>query len=391
MKILHIAPLSPYNVGWSYQDNLLPKYQRKLGHDVCVVVSPFENTANGKVDVGETDFILEDGIHVYRRRRLFGNGPFGKAISFTNVKDVINDFKPDFIMIHSLMTLSVFQAIKYKKHRNPNCVIIQDNHLDENIGRRKTKLLTDAYYWYWRLVNKFAKKYVSKYYGVTPWRQDFIINRFGIEQEKTDLLIMGADTDEIDFSRRNDLYNEFHNKYCPKGEFLIVTGGKIEKNKKIHLLMSAVEKIKGVKLLVFGTVSDDYKNEIDSSCNENVIMVGWKAPNEINDIFLGADMAIFPGQHSVLWEQACACKIPCLFAKWDRMDYLNNGGNSDFIADVSVKGLKQVIMQYLTTATYKEMDRVAKSEATDIFSYVSIAEKSLELISTNTQLNKTEA
>ena len=66
MKILHVAPLSPYNIDWSYQDNLLPKYQRKLGHEVWVVVSPFENTSNGKADVGETDFVLDDGVHVFR-------------------------------------------------------------------------------------------------------------------------------------------------------------------------------------------------------------------------------------------------------------------------------------------------------------------------------------
>ena len=38
MKILHIAPNAPYNRGWGYQENLLPKYHKKLGHDVTVVV-----------------------------------------------------------------------------------------------------------------------------------------------------------------------------------------------------------------------------------------------------------------------------------------------------------------------------------------------------------------
>ena len=38
MKILHIAPNAPYNRGWGYQENLLPKYQKKLGHDVTVIV-----------------------------------------------------------------------------------------------------------------------------------------------------------------------------------------------------------------------------------------------------------------------------------------------------------------------------------------------------------------
>ena len=39
MRILHIAPSAPYNDYWGYQDNLLPKYHRKLGHEVTVIVT----------------------------------------------------------------------------------------------------------------------------------------------------------------------------------------------------------------------------------------------------------------------------------------------------------------------------------------------------------------
>lgn len=382
---MHIAPLSPYNVGWSYQDNLLPKYQRKMGHEVVVVVSPFENTSNGKKDVGEADFILDDGVHVYRRRRMFGNSPFGKAISFTDVGDILKSFQPDFVMIHSMITLTVFQAIQYKKKYNPQCVIIQDNHLDENIGRRKTKLLTDLFYQYWRFVNRFSKKYVAKYYGVTPWRQDFIVKRFGIEREKTDVLIMGADDELIDFDNRDQIRNDLRNQYNIGSNFVICTGGKIEKNKKIDLLMKAVKGMPGVKLLVFGNVADNYKDEIEKSINENVIMLGWMNTKEINDVFLASDIAVFPGQHSVLWEQACACKIPCLFAYWDGMNHLNNGGNCAFISADSVEAIRNSIMKYTNTDAYEELKEKADSPLTDVFLYKNIADKSLEAASQKMQ------
>ena len=380
MKILHIAPLSPYNIGWSYQDNLLPKYQRKLGHDVTVVVSTFENTDNGKIDVGESDFILDDGVHVYRRRRKFGNGPLGKAVSFTYVKDILETVKPDFVMIHSLMTLSVFQVIEYKKTVNPNCIIIHDNHLDENIGKRKTKLLTDIFYKYWKVVNSFSKKYISKYYGVTPWRQEFIINRFGIEEKKTDVLIMGADDELIDFKNRIQIKKEFRNKYFLDKEFVICTGGKIERNKKIDLLMKAVEGLEGIKLVVFGNVAEDYKNEINNAMNSNVIMLGWQDTKHINDIFLSSDLAVFPGQHSVLWEQACACKLPCVFAYWNGMSHLDVGGNCKFIKDVNTSELRTSICSCINSSEYEKMKKVAESKRTDVFSYRNIALKSLETV-----------
>ena len=378
MKILHVAPLSPYNVGWSYQDNLLPKYQRKMGHEVCVVVSPFENTDNGKVDVGECDFFLDDGVHIYRRRRKLGNGPLGKAISFTNIKDILEDFKPDFVMIHSLMTLSVFQVISYKKKVNPNCVIIHDNHLDENIGKRKTKFLTTVFYRYWKIVNSFSKKYVSKYYGVTPWRQDFIVDRFGIEREKTDVLIMGADDELIDLKNSDHIKSIFRKKFELEKDFVICTGGKIEKNKKIDILMRAVNGLTGVKLVVFGNVADNYKNEIEAAMNDNVIMLGWQNTKHINDIFLSSDLAIFPGQHSVLWEQACACKIPCVFAYWNGMSHLDVGGNCIFIKDINQEEIRKIICSCLNTPEYFKMKKIAESSLTDVFSYKDIAIKSLE-------------
>ena len=378
MKILHIAPISPYNVGWSYQDNLLPAYQRKLGHEVRVVVSPFENTPNGKVDVGESDFILPDGVHVYRRRRWLGNGPIGKAVSFTDVWDILTEYKPDLVMIHSLMTLTVYQVIKYKKKHNPNCVIIHDNHLDENIGFKKNKILTDLFYGYWSVANHFAKPYISKYYGVTPWRRDFIVNRFKIKPENTDVLIMGADMDKIHFDMRETYRAEIDKKYGTKGKFLIVTGGKIERNKSIAPLMQAVDHMDNVKLLVFGSVADDYLSDIESSKNENTVLMGWMDIDHINELLLAADLAVFPGQHSVLWEQACACKIPCVFRFWQGMDHLNNGGNAEFIPDEGVDTLRKEIQSLMYTSHYQKMLAVARSDATDVFSYVEIAKKSLE-------------
>lgn len=379
MKILHVAPLAPYNLNWSYQENLLPKYQKKLGHEVRIVVSTYENQKNGKVDVGEADFFLDDGTRVYRRKRLFQNTFLGKLISFTNIMDILIEYKPDFIMIHSLMTLCVFQVIKYKNKYNHDCVIIQDNHLDENIGKKKNKLLTDLFYMYWRFINKFSQKYISKYYGVTPWRKEFLIKRFGIPESKTDLLIMGADFDNLNICKQDDYRKEIRKKYQLNSEFLIVTGGKIEKNKKIDLLMKAVRDIKDIKLLVFGTVADDYLEEIESSLSDNVIMVGWLNNEDILKTFMACDLAVFPGQHSVLWEQACACKIPCLFAHWEHMEHLNNGGNSAEFSNISVDGIKNVILEYKNTSKYRKMLNKAKSNITDIYRYDDIAVKSLEI------------
>ena len=91
-------------------------------------------------------------------------------------------------------------------------------------------------------------------------------------------------------------------------------------------------------------------------------------------------MVFFPGQHSVLWEQACASKVPCVFEKWEGMDHVNNGGNSDFVTPITEEKIAEKIEMLKFTAKYFKMKSIAESKATDIYLYSNIAKKSLETI-----------
>lgn len=142
--------------------------------------------------------------------------------------------------------------------------------------------------------------------------------------------------------------------------------------------MEAVKNFNNVKLLVFGNINDNIKNDFNKALNKNVIFIGWIKAENVYDYFLSADLVFFPGLHSVLWEQACACKVPCVFSDIKGMEHLNNGGNSLFIKDKTVKGMRDLIENLIFTEKYFEMLQIAKSEKTDIYLYSKIAEKSLE-------------
>jgi hypothetical protein len=71
--------------------------------------------------------------------------------------------------------------------------------------------------------------------------------------------------------------------------------------------MSAVAKISrsDVKLIVFGTPNEDMADEFSTlGESESIRAVGWVDAAKVYDYLLAADLAIFPGTHSVLWEQA---------------------------------------------------------------------------------------
>lgn len=384
MKILNIAPESPYNEGWGYQDNLLPKYQKKLDNEVILVV-PTKMHKNGKiVETAEEDYCSKDGFRVIRRPIKYVKFPgMGKLLFYIEVSDIIQNFKPDLVFLHGLSSITIFQLIRYKK-KNPHLVIVRDNHLDYNIGYKplssiKSRIICAVY----RIINKLTIESVDKVYCVTPWRKKYAEDVFGIPKDKAEVLLMGADDEKIHFADRDNIRKHIRNMYGIHNEdFLIVTGGKIDANKKIDILIQACASLENVYLLVFGELLDNYKEVVLDIVDKhkNIIYIGWIDADQVYDFFLSSDLVVFPGQHSVLWEQACACKTPCVFADWEGMHHVNNGGNSVFITDLNEKNIQQLIKSLRFTEEYYQMQKAANSDITDIYLYSNIAKKSLELL-----------
>ena len=384
MKVIHIAPNSSYTGGWSYQENYLPKYQAKLGHDVILITTNLTHVGMHLVECGCEDFISEEGFRVIRQKSYTGFCILYKDVfKKLPVYDILVREHPDFIFFHGLVNSTIFQVCKYKRKVNRACVIVQDNHLDPNIGYSIEKARSPLRFYVLRSIYRtfflITKNCISKVYGVTPWRQTYAEKYFGVPAAMTDLLIMGADDEKINFNERDSIRSDIRKKFEIKDtDVLICTGGKIDAKKRITLLMDAVKLLDNVKLLIFGDVSDTIKDEFTGKLSDKIVWVGFIPSDECYNYFLASDLAVFPGQHSVLWEQACACKIPCLFARWEGMEHVNNGGNSDFIDDISVEGIKEKISQLMFSPEYEKMKRAAESDKTDIYLYSKIAEKSLE-------------
>lgn len=381
MKIVHIAPNSPYNEGWGYQENILPKYQKKLGHDVTLIITNETHEKGSIVKKACKDFYSSDGFRVITRNRVNSKIPIvGRTVTKIEVEDLLFDIKPDFIFYHGLISATIYQVAKYKE-KNPNCVIVQDNHLDYNIGFNPNSIKGSILKLIYRKIYRDNDKYIKKVYGVTPWRKKYAEEVFGVPQYKTDILIMGAPDDELCLTNKVRLRKEIRGKYkINENDFLIVTGGKIDDKKKIHLLMKAVNSMEDVKLLVFGEVNDNIKQKFEHELSSKIIWIGWIESMLVYQYFFASDLAFFPGQHSVLWEQACASKIPSVFERWEGMDHINNGGNSELLFPINEKTIREKIEELKFTQKYFAMRTIAESKKTDIYLYSRIAEKSLEAI-----------
>lgn len=390
MKIVHIAPGASYTEGWGYQENLLTKYQAKLGYDVTLIVQNVSRPNKVLITVPCEEFRSQDNFKVIRRaHKPIINKKITRIFTYLDVYEELSTIKPDLIFFHGLASWTIFDAIKYKK-KNPQCLIVQDNHLDYNIGFGFNTFTRRGIRAFYRFMNKRSIKYVEKVYGVTPWRKQYAEDYFRIPKSKTDVLIMGADDEQLNLPERRRIREKIREELSIReDEFVVITGGKIDKRKKIDVLMRSCSSIKNIRLIVFGDVLEDVKEEfykiIESS--SNIDFIGWLDGRRVYDYFYASDLVFFPGQHSVLWEQACASKVPCVFEKWEGMDHVNNGGNSDFITPIDVETIKSKIEGLIFTDRYYAMKSVAESEKTDIYLYSNIAKKSVEVLSHLTEGN----
>lgn len=382
MRIVHLALQAPYNEGWGYQENLLLKYQRKQGHSVALIVTNTKNTPNGIVNTDCGDYYLNDGQHIFRVDYIhFRPRKLAGFIQIYRIYKILVRLRPDLIMVHGLGNISVLQIVKYLKKINSECKIIADNHLDYyNFPQERNSIKYRIRHIMHVLLNLYMQKYYIKVYGVTPERITFQKDYFNIKAEKCDLLVMGGDDDKIHFEQQKKIRNYIRHQFQLKdSDFVIVTGGKIDYSKNVLLLMQAIRDCRDsrIKLLIFGAPNNEIADEFEKMAeNDAIRLAGWINGDAVYDFFLASDLGVFPGTHSVLWEQACASGLPCVFKDLRGMHHVDVGGNCRFIKGDTSDEIKNTIQGiYENVGDYMRMKCVATTKGVKIFSYNEIAKK----------------
>lgn len=383
MKIVHFCLAVPYIEGWGYQENILPKIHKEFGNEVFMVAAEYElNRERKKVKRQSERYINKDGINVIVLKESKRYGYYSRFNDFDGVGETLNEINPDVIFIHGGQFIALKDVIKYCK-KNKNVRLYIDHHADyynTPINTEKKLFVQRYIYGYWM---RKAAKYASVFWGVTPWRCQYLKDIVKIPENKVSLLVMGGDDEKIHFENMPNLRDDIRKSMSiGKDDFVIVTGGKIDKAKNIHLLMQAVSEIedKNIKLIVFGQAKEEMKDIVEKySKEENIYCLGWIDADKAYDYFLASDLAVFPGTHSVLWEQACACGIPGLFKDWEGMHHMDVGGNVEFLQKDSAEEIKEKILKiYNNKEKYAEMKKIAVEKGISVFSYREIAKRAIE-------------
>lgn len=383
MKIVHICLCGAMTDGLTYQENIITKYHRRMGLDVTVIASQWAwNSSGKKVQVEQTNYVNSDGVKMIRLPVLIGTVD-NRLKKYKGLSRAVESEHPDILFIHDCQFLDILVLARYAK-KHPEVKVYIDNHVDYSNGAHGWLSKNILHKGLWRYCANRIEPYTTKFYGVLPARVDFLKELYRLPAGKCELLVMGADDEMVQKAAVPEVRQSLRKKYSISEEdFLIMTGGKIDAFKtQTLLLMQAVQSIpeKKVKLIVFGSVIPELKEKVQLLADGNRIQyIGWIQAQESYQYFAAADLVVFPGRHSVFWEQVTGQGIPMLVKDWPGMHHVDIGGNVIFLQNDSADEIQQEIQSLLDCPKkYQRMKAVAAEQGMKAFSYAAIAQRAIE-------------
>jgi 1,2-diacylglycerol 3-alpha-glucosyltransferase len=384
-KILHICLANFYVDNYSYQENILPMEHKNLGYEVTIIASTetfLDNERLGYVD--PSYYVNEHGIEVYRipYSWYLPKILMKKIRSYTGLTEKLKILSPDIIFVHDVQFLDAFKIKKYVS-KNPNVKVYVDCHADFGNSARNFLSREVLHKVFYKSCAHALNKVATKFWGVLPSRVNFLKEVYDLPEEKVDLLLMGAEEKYLFLKEEYNLLDKVKRKYnINENKKLIVTGGKVNYSKcEILVLLEAVKIFEDdIELIIFGSISDDIRGKFDQILlsSSNVRHVGWLNVEDTYNILAIADLAIFPGGHSVLWEQCVAIGVPLTIRRNNLYSHLEIDNNIAWLNECSAKDIKRIIEHCLNYNNLEMLKMGAWNERRLKFSYSKIAAKSIE-------------
>lgn len=383
MKIVHICLCGAMTDGFNYQENIIAKYHKKMGYEVTIIASQWIWGTDGKLMVTDkSEYYNADGIKMLRIPTKSGNVD-KRLKSYPKLYDTVKSENPDILFVHDCQFLDITTLARYARS-HPETRLYVDNHVDYSNGAHGWISKNILHKGLWKYCIRKIEPYVTEFYGVLPARVDFLREMYNLPPEKCKLLVMGADDELVERASAPEIKKQVREKYEIKpDDFLIMTGGKIDAWKtQTLLLMEAIQKINAdnVKLIVFGSVTEELKDKVAALADgKKVQYIGWVDASQSYNLFAAADLVVFPGRHSVFWEQVTGQGIPMIVKDWPGTHHVDLGGNVLFLHEDSAKEIEEKIRQVaFDKEYYSKMKKVAEKKGMQVFSYREIAKRAIE-------------
>ncbi|MBL55848.1 MAG: hypothetical protein CMP61_01545 [Flavobacteriales bacterium] len=388
MRILHCCLANFYIDDYGYQENILTKFHQLHGHQVKILASTETYLPNKQLGyVKPSKYRTKDDIPIVRiAYSKYLPSFLGKKVrKYEGTLEEVKNFNPDLIFIHGCQFWDLIKVVRYAK--NKNIKVFADSHTDY-FNSAKTwiskNLLHKGLYGY--LIRK-ADHGIQKYFATLPTRKDFFVDVYKIREEKIHFLPFGVDDSDLNLHDYQKLRENARKELNIKNnEFVIISGGKLDDRKNIHLLIKCYNKLKkdplfkSIRFILFGQPVPEMEQEISSLLQgSDIIYFEWIKANKIKYTLLAADLTIFPGTHSVLWEESIGLGIPGIFRKWHGIDHIDLGGNCKWLYNGTEEEIMDTFCEvFKNKHLFDSMKSTAIKMGPKHFSYSEISKKAIK-------------
>jgi len=374
LKIAHVH--SYYMDGWGYQENVLPKYQLALGHEVVMITS--DRLRYVQPDGRRVLKPGEYGDNGVRVRRLSSITEFRhRFVVLRGLYETLVEESPDCILVHEGVTSpTLFPAVRYRRSR-PNTRLFVDNHSDLNISARNRMWRYFYYSGAWRAVLSVVRDNIDLFFGVTPARCYFMTEVLSVPPDRVRLLPIGVDTVLADPLRtRRSAFRESYG--FRSDDVVVITGGKFGEDKGLESLIHAVDSIDDprLSLVVFGKF-DSERVRTAAQRSKRTRFVGWLDREQIMSLLVAADVAVWPSIHTTLVEDALAAGTPLLLRYHGSTSHHIRGNGMYLFGGTSIE-IAQCLQMWLANRDVLGQMRDAAERQRETLSYWTIAAESVE-------------
>lgn len=390
MKIVHLCVNGPFTEGWGYQENLLAKYHALAGHTVTVIAGQEKHLPAGEIvqaPCGETT--MENGVRLIRvAASQSGLRIWRRMFSRHDVLPLFRRLQPDLIMIHGMVgDVSALQVRRYVKREHPQTHVVADIHQDfYNTVFPKNAVKKWALRMLQRRMNRLLYPVLSRLYYITPSSGEMAAGYYGAPADRLSFLPLGGDTAEAEQMNRAAVRDAVLNElgFSPD-DILLCHGGKLNAEKRTAELICAVKELHKqrprMKLILFGAVDAAYRQTLEplmEDAKDYIRCLGHQTQSAYYRLFAAADIAVFPGSQSALWQQAAACGLALVVKGSAAGAYLDRGGNTLFLEEGSAAAIRQTLEKALESDRYLAMKSAARQKAAPFFSYRMIAQRVID-------------
>jgi len=294
-----------------YQESVLQKSFLSRGHSCSVICAPKMNIFDYYQGKKAPHAKTQSAGNIHRCDYLFR---FRSLKLLRGIRSKLEELKPNLLFVHDI-NLSLLVAMLYVR-KNPECVLICDNHCDESNSAKSFISKLVVYKLIKRCIVWIASHMVKRFYGVTPSCIEFMTRMLGVPERKTQLLPLCVNSIDFGEGLSGEKIKELRLGFdIPSDHFVVFTGGKLNELKRTHVLIDAVNERADVTLLICGAPeSVEYGNELRrlAAGNKSIKFLGWQNLENIYSYMMCSDVGIFPGSQSVMWQQAIGAGLPIL-------------------------------------------------------------------------------